>query len=118
MEKVKLTKEEFIKRSMNGERFLYNGDIYHYDDSRNYPFRSENLEHSANSADIIGCWNLFNGENEFEIVKEQPKTKIVKEFFYKDSTGEYYLGGLKTEERIKARYQDYILTGREWEVKE
>lgn len=76
MEKVKLTKEEFIKRAMNGERFRWNSGEFFYDNSKHNPFR---LDDEA----LKGCWDYLNGENEFEVVQPKPKTKIVKEYIYK-----------------------------------
>ena len=76
MEKVKLTKEEFIKRAMNGERFRFKDCEYFYDNTKQNPFRLDDYE-------LKVCWDDLNGENEFEVIPQKPKTKIVKEYIYK-----------------------------------
>lgn len=76
MEKVKLTKEEFIKRAMNGERFRFKGCEYFYDNTKQNPFRLDNDE-------LYGNWCHFNDKNEFEVIQPKPKTIILKEYIYK-----------------------------------
>ena len=41
--KVKLTKEEFIKRSMNGDVFELDGFKYFYDNSKNIPMIAKTI---------------------------------------------------------------------------
>lgn len=64
--KITLTKDEFIVRSMAGERFRYEGRTYHYDNSFINPFRVE--EYS-----IGAYWGYIDGKNIFEILEPEPK---------------------------------------------
>lgn len=116
MEKVKLTKEEFIKRAMNGERFRWNGGEFFYDNSKHNPFR---LDDDA----LKGCWDYLNGENEFEVVQPKPKTKIVKEWMISSNNNNYWsiVDTLLTDEEIREYYGSgytYKPTGREFEVED
>ena len=93
--KVKLTKEEFIKRSMNGEVFELDDFFYFYDSSKKNPFRVEDIG-------IDGSWGDFNGINEFTVVEPEPKTKIVKEWLYKDVLNIWHISSnLFTDEKQK-----------------
>lgn len=115
MEKAKLTKEEFIKRAMNGERFRFKGCEYFYDNTKQNPFRFDNAE-------LYGNWCHFNGENEFEVIPPKPKTKIIKEWKYRDKNGRIFIHSeLLTEEEAKERFEkDFYFesTGREFEVED
>ena len=119
MEKVKLTKKEFIERAMNGEIFAGKEFKYFYDETKDSPFRITNLKSNIESS-IYSNWIIFNGENEFEIIPPQPKTKIVKEWKYRDKNGRIFIHSeLLTEEEAKERFEkDFYFesTGREFEV--
>ena len=112
--KVKLTKEEFIKRSMDGEVFEFDSYKYFYDENEKNPFRFEEL--CMNES-----WGDFNGKNEFTVVepKNKTKTKIVKEWMYLDSLGVWHLlDSLLTDKKAKKYFGElrYKPTGREFEV--
>ena len=110
--KVKLTKEEFIKRSMNGEVFELNGCKYFYNENEKNPFRFEELG-------MDESWGDFNGENEFTVVEPKPKTKIVKEWMYLDALNIWYIANiLITDEEAKEHFGalKYKPTGREFKV--
>jgi hypothetical protein len=112
--KVKLTKEEFIKRSMKGEVFeLYNCKFF-YDKDKTNPFRIE-------GDDLNGCWSYLDGINEFTVVEPELKTKIVKEWLYKDVLNIWHISGnLLTDEEAKEYFKmpKYKPTGREFEVED
>ena len=59
--KIKLTKEEFIKRSMAGDVFEYIGCRYFYDATKIIPFRFD-------EEDLLGNWDRFDGKIEFNLV--------------------------------------------------
>ena len=108
--KVKLTKEEFIKRSMKGEVFKHDGDIFYYDAKHINPFR-------WGDEDLKGLWVYFDGEREFTIVEPKPKTKIIKEFLYLNNTNMIETIWLSDNEVLKYFASSYYLfTGREFEV--
>lgn len=110
--KVKLTKEEFIKRSMKGEVFELDGYKYFYDNSKNIPFR-------IGDVGLYGGWVAFNGINEFTVVEPKEKTKLVKEWIYLDSLGVWHLSdNLLTDKKAKEHFGGlrYKPTGREFEV--
>jgi len=68
MKTFKLTKEEFIRRSMDGDKFEFNGSLYHYDQTKSVPFKIDNI--------TLGYgWDTFNGINEFTLVEPKPKTE-------------------------------------------
>ena len=69
----KLTKEEFIKRSMTGDVFELNGEKYYYDSNENNPFR-------ANDMSLNGYWYYFDGINEFTLVEPEPETESWAQF--------------------------------------
>ena len=113
--KVKLTKEEFIKRSMNGEVFELYDCKYFYDEKEINPFRIQ-------EAGITESWGDFDGVNEFKVIEPKPKTKIVKEWMYKnmdDDTRWAINSTLRPDkEALEAFKSNYIYqpTGREFEV--
>ena len=112
--KVKLTKEEFIKRSMNGEVFIFSGYKYSYDESKNNPFRIEDVG-------LNGGWEAFNGINEFTVIEPKPKTKIVKEWMFLDVLNIWCIANiLITDEEAKEHFGElkYKPTGREFEVED
>ena len=114
--KVKLTKEEFIKRSMNGEVFGLDGFLYFYDENEKNPFRFEELGMNES-------WGDFNGENEFTVVEPEPKTKIVKEWMYKRTVGKcqwHTVDRLMTVEEAKEHFMGVVYkpTGIEFEVED
>ena len=59
--KIKLTKEEFIKRSMAGDVFEESECRYFYDATKTIPFR-------FNEEDLLGNWDRFDGKIEFTLV--------------------------------------------------
>ena len=110
--KVKLTKEEFIKRITNGEVLVLDGYKYFYDEKEKNPFRIQEVgmngdkyfydekEISSFIIDEIGIdesWGDTDGLNEFTAIESKQKTKIVEEWMYVD-------------------YSTYKPTGREFEV--
>ena len=110
--KVKLTKEEFIKRSMNGEIFKHDGYCYFYDKEENIPFRCDDSY-------LHGYWGYFDGINEFTVVEPNKKTKIVKEWMHLDVLKIWHISGnLFTDEEAKEYFRlfKYKPTGREFEV--
>ena len=113
--KVKLTKEEFIRRSMNGEVFELDGFFYSYDSSERNPFRIDDMV-------LDGYWDDFNGINEFTVVEPKQKTKIVKEWMYSEKNKYWCISNMlmtnKEAESFYSKYTDYIYkpTGRELEV--
>ena len=112
--KVKLTKEEFIKRSMNGEVFELDGYEYFYDKDKINPFRID-------ECDLKGWWSYFNGKNEFTVVEPKTKTKIVKEWMYNSTGGIsqwYIVDKLMTDNEAKEHFKEHEHkpTGREFEV--
>lgn len=112
--KVKLTKEEFIKRSIKGEVFEFDGYKFFYDKDKTNPFRME-------EQDLNGCWDYFNGETEFIVVEPEPKTKIVKEWLYKDVLNIWHISvNLFTDEEAKKYFKmlKYKPTGREFEAED
>ena len=114
--KVKLTKEEFIKRSMNGEVFELDGYKFFYNKDKTNPFRME-------EQDLKGCWSYFNGETEFTVVEPEPKTKIVKEWMHKSTVGKnqwFIIDKLMTDKEAKEHFRvlKYKPTGREFEVED
>ena len=108
---VKLTKEEFIKRSMLGDRFIFNRFEYYFDTTEMNPFRVGRTELNYN-------WRFFNGRNEFTVVEPEPKTKIVKEWMCKDDYGDWcIISRLMTKEEAMGYFKNhYKPTGREFEV--
>ena len=114
--KVKLTKEEFIKRSMSGEVFKLNDCKYFYDAELDIPFRCDNSY-------LHGDWRYFNGINEFTVVEPKSKTKIVKEWIYnipEDKNQWLTIDKLMTDNEAKEHFGElkYKPTGREFEVPE
>ena len=114
--KVKLTKEEFIRRSMNGEVFELDGFFYSYDSSERNPFRIDDMV-------LDGYWDDFNGINEFTVVEPKSKTKIVKEWIYnipEDKNQWLTIDKLMTDNEAKEHFGElkYKPTGREFEVPE
>lgn len=112
--KVKLTKEEFIKRSMKGEVFELYDCRYFYDSNKINPFRIDDVG-------LGGCWDNFNGINKFTVVEPKKKTKIVKEWLYKDVLNIWHISGnLFTDEEAKEYFDmpKYKPTGREFEVED
>ena len=112
--KVKLTKEEFIKRSMNGEVFELYDCKYFYDKDESNPFRLDGV-------DLINNWSQFDGVNKFKVVKPKAKTKIVKEWMHKSAVGDnlwFIIDKLMTDEEAKRHFKGlkYKPTGREFEV--
>lgn len=69
----KLTKEEFIKRSMAGDRFKFDKSIYCYDKNEIVPFRVDGTA-------LHTGWYKFDGINEFTLVEP--------ELIYADDTSE------------------------------
>lgn len=70
----KLTKEEFITRSMAGDVFEFKGNTFYYDNNeKSNPFR---LCQQALSSD----WDKFNGINEFTLVEPEPEMESWAEF--------------------------------------
>ncbi len=76
--KFVLTKETFIKKSMNGDVFRYAGDKYFYDDTKIPPFR-------VNEDALRGYWNNFNGKNLFTL----EKWNIERRWKWQRNTSEY-----------------------------
>ena len=112
--KVKLTKKEFMKRSMNGEVFELDGYKYFYDENEKNPFRFEELGMNES-------WGDFNGENEFTVAKPKTKTKIVKEWMFLDVLNIWCIANiLITDEEAKEHFGElkYKPTGREFEVED
>ena len=113
--KVKLTKEEFIKRSMDGEVFEFDGCRYFYDKKEDNPFR-------VGFVAINNNWRYFKGETEFTVIEPKSKTKIVKEWMYLlNESGMWYIANiLITDEEAKKHFEmlKYKPTGREFEVPE
>jgi len=115
METVKLTKEEFIKRSMQGEVFEFHKGKYSYDSTKRVPFR-------VNDVNLDNSWDLFNGINEFTVVKPEPKTEEVFEWMYKNSSGDWHIAGnLYTRKQAHEHFNDtygeqYRKTGRSFIV--
>lgn len=50
---------------MNGEKFKYNGCIYHYDKTKDNPFRMDVSGLNVN-------WDNIDGEIEFTVVEPEP----------------------------------------------
>lgn len=101
MEKVKLTKEEFIKRAMNGEVFELNGDKYFYDVNKTGPFR-------FNDSPLKEAWETIDGKNEFTVVEPETEIESWAEFLvYKSDTDRW----LKTMHRSLDECKKY------WESK-
>lgn len=75
MKTTTLTTEEFITRSMAGERFMESGDIYYFNRNTGaedpIPFRI--LWGSGSDKPIRGLWGNFDGKTIFEIVEPEPK---------------------------------------------
>ena len=112
--KVKLTKEEFIKRSMHGEMFEFDGYKFFYDSSKIIPFR-------VDDHDLRGLWCYFDGENEFTVIEPKPKTKIVKEWMFLDVLNIWCIANiLITDEEAKEHFGElkYKPTGRVFEVED
>ena len=112
--KVKLTKEEFIKRSMRGEVFELNGYKYFYDEKEINPFRIERMG-------MNGSWGDFDGVNEFTVVEPKSKTKIMKEWMYSSNVikNQWCLvSRLMTADEAMDYFEalKYKPTGREFEV--
>ena len=110
--KVKLTKEEFIKRSMNGEVFELDGYKFFYDNNEKNPFRLED-------EDLEDNWSQFNGINEFTVVEPKAKTKIVKEWICRTAINQWHVSDhLFTDDEAKKYFElrTYKPTGREFEV--
>ena len=67
-DEVALSKEDFIKYTVEGYAFEFGGDKYFYDDSYSNPFRF--LESDlTNSVDLDGAWLIINSKNKFKVVK-------------------------------------------------
>lgn len=60
-----LTKEQFITRSMTGEKFEYDTCIYYYDKDKANPFR-------VDEDSLAAYWQYMDGETEFIIVEPEP----------------------------------------------
>ena len=93
MEKTTLTKEEFIKRSMAGEVFIYGGDKYFYDTCENPPFRLDGDYIRSN-------WGYFDGKTIFEI--EEPKPIIERRWRWRKD--EY--GRTQTSDYVSDKYAE------------
>ena len=110
--KVKLTKEEFIKRSMAGEVFEFDSYKYFFFFFEKNPFRFEELG-------MDESWGDLNAENEFTVIEPKQKTKIVKEWMFLDVLNIWHTSGnLFTDEEAKEHFKvlKYKPTGREFEV--
>lgn len=84
MKPFKLTKEEFIKRSMAGEKFIGKvGDIFHYDGTHISPFR-------INQTVIGNSWNDFNNDSDalFTLVQPEPVIERRYKWFKNEEDGE------------------------------
>lgn len=99
-----LTKEEFIKRSMNGEVFINREDRYFYDKGEYDPFM-------VNNSALDGAWSNFNGKTLFTL--EEPKPIIERRWRWLSDTSKY------TE--VSARYysdKESTMIGDGWYKKE
>jgi len=63
---VRLTKEDFIRRSMRGEVFAYETNKFHYDKTKYNPFRMDDNE----MGDI---WRMVNGYTEFILLPKKER---------------------------------------------
>ena len=69
---VRLTKEEFIRRSMRGEVFAYETNKFHYDKTKYNPFRMDDNE-------MGDTWNIINTCTEFIVLpKEERRYRYIR----------------------------------------
>ena len=110
MEKVKLTKSEFIRRSMKGEAFELAGQKYFYDETIESPFR-------LNDDMLRSMWAELNGINEFTVVEPEVEMVTVCEWLVTHNKVDYYIAKvLCTEETANNKWDNPIKTGRSFEV--
>ena len=110
MEKVELTKSEFIRRSMNGEVFELNGQKYFYAESDEEPFRLD-LD------GLNGLWRSLDGINEFTVVEPEVEMITVYEWVVTKNKVDYYITNiLYSEEEAYLEWDNPIKTGRSFEV--
>ena len=88
MEEFTLTKEEFIGRSMKGERFKRMSEVFSYDNTKDSPFR-------VDGSIIRTHWRLFNGVEKFLSVKPEPTIERrwiwLKDFEGRTKTSDRYM---------------------------
>ena len=96
MKTFKLTKEEFITRSMAGDVFEFRGNTFYYDNNeKSNPFR---LCQQALSSD----WDKFNGINEFTLVEPEPEMEFWVMFRIYDRIQKYWLDSARLFKTLQA----------------
>ena len=114
--KFMLTKEDFIERSMDGDEFMFEKRRYFYDEDEGInPFR-------VGDSGLDTSWNIFNGENLFELVEETElryryrkdtnKMTVFSEGYMTDESAEEY--GYTKDEWYKA--EDDFIEVRKWKA--
>jgi len=104
MKTFKLTKGEFIKRSMAGDKFIYDNNIYYYNNDEKLPFRFDGTS-------LHEAWQFINGSNEFTLVKPKPKTE--KQYLWRynnlgdwKNTATYYSEKDSRDDWVKLEYTE------------